>query len=49
MPTDTETLAREIFVKWAAQAGPTNWQWDDMAKAALNAAERFAAIATANG
>lgn len=41
---DTETLAWEIFKDWAVQAGPTNWQWDEIAKSALNAAERFAVI-----
>jgi hypothetical protein len=44
MSIDTTTLAQEIFVNWATQIGSLNWQWDDMAQAAFNAATRFAYI-----
>jgi hypothetical protein len=46
MATDVPTLAQQIFVNWATQIGPLNWQWDDMAQAAFNAASRFAVIAS---
>jgi hypothetical protein len=35
MAINTDTVVQDIFTVWATQAGPTNWQWDDLAKAAL--------------
>jgi hypothetical protein len=44
MSIDTSALAQCIFANWAIQIGPSNWQWDDMAQAAFNAAARFAYV-----
>ena len=32
MAINTDTVVQDIFTVWATQAGPTNWQWDDLSK-----------------
>lgn len=48
MAIDAQIVAQDIFINWATQAGPSNWQWDDMAQSALNAAARLAAVDAAS-
>jgi hypothetical protein len=44
MATDVNELAQDIFVGMAVSAGPDNWEWDEMAQSAINAAGRFVVI-----